>query len=119
MQSYRFNRLLLCNSVILNAGVTFREFTHPHLAPWVHYVPLKADGSDARAVTRFLQANDGVAKAIASNAQQFAKRRLTEDSLASYWRRLLTDFAALQAKGRHKVELGDGFERVHETRREL
>ena len=41
------------------------------LIPWVHYVPLAADGSDADRIIDFLEAHPAEAEIIAENGRQF------------------------------------------------
>ena len=54
----------------------WEEFWYEYLIPWVHYVPLAADGSDGDAVLDFLEAHPEEAKAIAENGRQFVLQRL-------------------------------------------
>ena len=67
------------------------------LVPWVHYVPLAADGSDADAVVDFLEAHPEEAATIAENGRQFVFQRLRMEDVQHYWDDLLTEYATLQS----------------------
>ena len=41
------------------------------LEPWVHYIPMKRDGSDAEEMARWVLANDDEAQRIAERATLF------------------------------------------------
>jgi hypothetical protein len=67
------------------------------LIPWVHYVPLAADGSDADAIVDFLEAHQEAAAMIAENGRQFVLQRLRMEDVQHYWDDLLTEYATLQS----------------------
>jgi Glycosyl transferase family 90 len=46
--SFRFKHLFLCNSLVFHVGNDWLEFFYPAMKPWVHYIPVKKDLSDAR-----------------------------------------------------------------------
>ena len=48
--SFRYKTLFLCGSLVLSVDLQWEEFWYEYLIPWVHYVPLAADGSDGDAV---------------------------------------------------------------------
>ena len=48
--SFRFKHLFLCDSVVFHVGDEWKEFFYPALKPWVHYIPLPTDLSNARFV---------------------------------------------------------------------
>ncbi len=74
--SFRYKTLFLCGSLVLSVDLQWEEFWYEYLIPWVHYVPLAADGSDGDAVLDFLEAHPEEAKAIAENGRQFVLQRL-------------------------------------------
>lgn len=46
--SFRFKHLFLCGSLVFHVGDEWIEFFYPSLRPWVHYIPVKKDLSDAK-----------------------------------------------------------------------
>ena len=48
--SFRFKHLFLCGSVVFHVGDEWKEFFYPAMKPWVHYIPLPTDLSNARFV---------------------------------------------------------------------
>lgn len=63
--SFRFKHLFLCNSLVFHVGDEWLEFFYDELKPWVHYIPVKQDLSDAKELLEFAKENDKVAKEIA------------------------------------------------------
>ena len=74
---------MLCRSVVLNVATRWLEFFYPKMLPWVHYVPLRGDASDAAGTLEFLRANDDIAQAIADNGYRYIVDHLTMDSVRS------------------------------------
>ena len=48
--SFRFKHLFLCDSVVFHVGDEWKEFFYPAMKPWVHYIPVPTDLSNARYV---------------------------------------------------------------------
>ena len=94
--SFRLKTLFLCGSVVLSVAPIWDEFFYAMLIPWVHYVPLAADGSDADATITFLEAHEDWAAQIAENGRQFVLQRLRMEDVQGYWDDLLTEYAVLQ-----------------------
>jgi len=46
--SFRYKHLFLCRSLVFQVGSDWQEFFYHALKPWVHYIPVKSDLSDAR-----------------------------------------------------------------------
>lgn len=46
--SFRLRHLFLCRSLVLHVGDEWEEFFYPSLKPWVHYLPVKQNLSNAR-----------------------------------------------------------------------
>jgi protein glucosyltransferase len=63
--SFRLKHLFLCNSVVFHVGDKWLEFFYDALKPWVHYIPVKQDLSDAENLIQFVKENDKIAKEIA------------------------------------------------------
>lgn len=53
-----------------SAGLHWEEFFYRKLVPWVHYVPVMHDGSDAKTIIQFLQRHDQIARVIGQNGPQ-------------------------------------------------
>ena len=94
--SFRLKTLFLCGSVVLMVDPLWDEFWYGLLVPWVHYVPVAADGSDADMVINFLDEHPQWAAAIAENGRQFVLQRLRMEDVQGYWDDLLTRYAKLQ-----------------------
>eukprot|EP01051_Picozoa_sp_SAG22_P013076 SAG22_NODE_1426_length_4457_cov_8.244149_2_plen_117_part_00 len=88
--------MFLCRSLVLNVAPTWGEFWYSQLVPWVHYVPLKADGSDADDIVHFLDTNPEIAETIANNGREFVLQRLRPEDVQSYWDDLLSEYAKVQ-----------------------
>lgn len=95
--SFRYKTLFLCGSLVLSVNLEWQEFWYSMLIPWVHYVPLAADGSDADVIVDFLEAHPEEAAMIAENGRQFVLQRLRMDDVQHYWDDLLTEYATLQS----------------------
>lgn len=93
--SFRYKHLFLCKSLVLNVNSTWGEFFYYQLKPWIHYVPVAEDFSDAQDIILFLQENDQVAQKIANTGFDFIWNHLTLDSVECYWKQLLTKYAKL------------------------
>ena len=81
----------------MSVDLQWQEFWYSHLIPWVHYVPLAADGSDADAIVDFLETHQDEAATIAENGRQFVLQRLRMEDIQHYWDDLLTEYATLQS----------------------
>ena len=46
--SFRYKHLFLCGSLVFHVGDEWLEFFYSALKPWVHFIPVKTDLSDAR-----------------------------------------------------------------------
>jgi protein glucosyltransferase len=95
--SFRYKTLFLCGSLVLSVDLKWQEFWYGMLIPWVHYVPLAADGSDADRIVDFLEAHPDEAATIAENGRQFVLQRLRMEDVQHYWDDLLTEYATLQS----------------------
>ncbi len=75
--SFRFRHLFLCNSLVFHVGSDWLEFFYDELLPWVHYIPVKPDLSDARELLEFAIENDQIAKEIAERYFKLTFKYLT------------------------------------------
>jgi len=48
--SFRYKHLFLCRSLVFQVGDDWQEFFYRALKPWVHYIPVRSDLSNARYV---------------------------------------------------------------------
>ena len=46
--SFRYKHLFLCDSLVFHVGHEWKEFFYAALQPWVHYIPVPTDLSNAR-----------------------------------------------------------------------
>jgi protein glucosyltransferase len=63
--SFRFRHLFLCNSLVFHVGNDWLEFFYDELKPWIHYIPVQQDLTDARQLLEFAIENDDIARQIA------------------------------------------------------
>ncbi|XP_071487426.1 protein O-glucosyltransferase 1-like [Diadema antillarum] len=94
--SFRLKHLFLCRSLVFHVGHEWLEFFYPALKPWVHYIPVKQDLSDAEKLIQFAKANQKVAQEIAERGRDFIWNHLDMDDVQCYWRSLLKSYAKLQ-----------------------
>ena len=107
--AYRLPFLLAGGSLVLKADSPYYEHFYPSLAPWKHYVPVKADLSDLLEKIQWAKDHDDKAQDIARNAAQFARSHLTPHPVLCYHAQLLDRWAGLM---RGPVEVGEGMEKV-------
>lgn len=93
--SFRFKHLFLCDSVVFHVGNEWLEFFYDALKPWVHYIPVRQDLSDARELIEFAQENDSVVREIARRGREFIKQHLRMDDIYCYWRELVIEYTKL------------------------
>ncbi|XP_041936970.1 protein O-glucosyltransferase 1 isoform X1 [Alosa sapidissima] len=93
--SFRLKHLFLCGSLVFHVGEEWLEFFYPQIRPWVHYIPVKQDLSDARDLLQFVKENDNVAEVIAKRGERFILDHLRMADVSCYWENLLSQFAQL------------------------
>ncbi|CAL1529373.1 unnamed protein product [Lymnaea stagnalis] len=93
--SFRYKHLFLCNSTVFNVGNDWLEFFYPALKPWVHYIPVKPDLSDARDLLLFAKHNQEAVKKVADRGRQFIIDHLRLEDVSCYWKLLLQKYAKL------------------------
>ncbi|XP_779911.4 protein O-glucosyltransferase 1 [Strongylocentrotus purpuratus] len=104
--SFRLKHLFLCRSLVFHVGDEWLEFFYPALKPWVHYIPVKQDLSDARELIEFAKANQEVAQQVADRGRDFIWNHLRMDDVQCYWKDLLKRYAKLQKyKPKHRKDL--------------
>ena len=90
--SFRFKHLFLCQSLVFNVGDgDWLEFFYPALQPYVHYIPLLEDLSDARAKLEWARApeNRDLVRGIARRGHELIRDHLRNEDVKEYWRELL------------------------------
>lgn len=107
--SFRYKHLFLCGSLVFHVGDEWLEFFYSALKPWVHFIPVKTDLSDARDLIEFARANDEVVHEIAKRGQTFIWEHLRMQDVRSYWKRLLKKYAKL---AKWKPSLNKEFQRM-------
>jgi hypothetical protein len=90
--SNRFRSLLSSGAVVLKQASTLYEFWESELAPFVHYVPVKADLSDLVEMTEWVLDNDSEAQRIAQRAHEFVRDRLSMNRVHCYWAHLISRY---------------------------
>eukprot|EP00794_Sanderia_malayensis_P006115 gene6115-6819_t len=93
--SFRFKHLFLCDSLVFHVGNEWVEFFYPALKPWLHYIPVSTDLSDARSLIEFAQANDEVVQEIAIRGRNFILSNLGLRDVREYWKQLLKSYGKL------------------------
>lgn len=108
--SFRFKHLFLCDSLVFHVGNEWLEFFYSAMKPWVHYIPVKQDLSDAKELIEFAKANDEVARAIAERGRKFIVEHLRMEDIFCYWKELLLSYSKLLKFETKQVN--KGFEQI-------
>lgn len=95
--SFRLKHLFLCKSLVFHVGDLWTEFFYFDLQPYVHYLPVQADMSDAQAMIEYAMHPDNAEtiQKIIENGYNFIRENLDFDDISDYWLRLLQGFTAL------------------------
>lgn len=89
---------LFSGSVVIKQETEFPQWFDYMLVPYKHYVPLKKDLSDLRAVLNWLESNDDSAKLIAERTQKFALEHLLPEHALAYFASLINEIGNRQKK---------------------
>ena len=90
---------LLSQSVVLMPPPTFSSWAMEELLqPWVHYVPLKPDASDAEAKMQWVLDNDEKARSIAHYGSLWMQDLLVADADGEIYKALMERYLSLFAK---------------------
>lgn len=95
--SGRFYAFLQSRSLVLKQAL-FREWHEDRIVPWVHYIPLRLNGTDHLEVMRFLtQEEEGqrLAREIAEESREWVGRSLRKVDMQAWMFRLLLEYARL------------------------
>eukprot|EP00112_Aurelia_sp_Birch-Aquarium-sp1_P019170 Seg4690.1 transcript_id=Seg4690.1/GoldUCD/mRNA.D3Y31 product="Protein O-glucosyltransferase 1" protein_id=Seg4690.1/GoldUCD/D3Y31 len=91
--SFRFKHLFLCDSLVFHVGDEWNEFFYAAMKPWVHYIPVPTDLSNARDLIEFAKANDEVVRKIAERGRKFILSHLRMKDIQEYWKQVLKKYA--------------------------
>ncbi|XP_063952444.1 protein O-glucosyltransferase 1-like [Lytechinus pictus] len=114
--SFRLKHLFLCRSLVFHVGDEWLEFFYPALKPWVHYIPVKQDLSDARELIEFAKANQEVSQQVADRGRDFIWNHLRMEDVQCYWLNLLKRYGKLQ---KYKPKLRNDLKQIKPKRDEL
>ena len=81
---------------MLHVGEEWLEFYYPAMKPWVHYIPVRQDFSDALELIQFIHENDALVQRVAQKGHDWVKQHLRMQDVANYWYMLLKGYAKLQ-----------------------
>lgn len=88
--AYRLLKSMLTNSVILRVKSDFIHWCDSELKPGIHYLGIKEDLSDLREKLDWCKSHDEECRQIASAGYQFAKLKLTDESIQEGFIKLLS-----------------------------
>jgi protein glucosyltransferase len=82
---------------VFHVGDEWEEFFYPALRPWIHYIPVASDASqaDLQHLLEFARHHDSQMREIAARGAAFIRQHLKFSDISCYWRRLLSRYAAL------------------------
>lgn len=96
---------LLSNSVTFKPETNEVQWFHRVLAPFIHYIPIKADLSDLMGKLDWAKTHDLQCKQIAENATQFALDHLMYEDVLLYFNAVIKRYAALQNSEKWQQEI--------------
>ncbi|XP_061782052.1 protein O-glucosyltransferase 2 [Nerophis lumbriciformis] len=114
--AYRLPYLLAGDSVVLKQDSGYYEHFYNQLAPWEHYIPVRADLQDLLEKIQWAQEHDHEAKKIALTGQQFARKHLMGDNVLCYYYKLFQEYAGLQVT---EPKIREGMELVEQPSDDL
>lgn len=87
---------LLSNCTVLKVNSPNYQWFYSLLKPWYHYVPIQENLEDLIEVLQFLKNHDDLAKKIAQNGTDFAKKYLRKEFQFAYFLNILKKYEQLQ-----------------------
>lgn len=102
--SSRKRWILMSGSVPFFQQSAVYQWYEPLLTKWVHYVPVDRWFRDLIENIQWAQQNDPQAKRIASSAEEFARKFLSEQAITEYVSIFLQKYADMQRDARHGKE---------------
>ena len=101
--SARWRAFLKSTSVPLKSTI-YAEWHDDRMIPWVHFVPFDATYKDIYAIMEyFLNGNDAVAEAIATESRNWANAVYRNEDMKLYIWRLLLEYARVVDDNRHRL----------------
>lgn len=94
-----FRQLLLSGSLVLRSSL-FQDFWVSQAKPWVHYIPIQPDFSDLPTILLFLEANDHIAKRIATAGQVLARECFGRSGIKAGLLAVLGEYGRMWNDGR-------------------
>ncbi|XP_011311138.1 O-glucosyltransferase rumi homolog [Fopius arisanus] len=95
--SFRHKHLFLCNSLVFHVGAEWLEFYYDTMKPWIHYIPVPKEASqaDLKRLIMFARENDDMARKIAQRGRDFIWNKLRMSDIVCYWKRILQEYSKL------------------------
>uniref|UniRef100_A0A7S2CH12 Glycosyl transferase CAP10 domain-containing protein n=1 Tax=Alexandrium andersonii TaxID=327968 RepID=A0A7S2CH12_9DINO len=93
-------RMFALGAVVLLVDDGWKEFYFDLLQPWVHYVPISPDMSDACDKVQWARENPEKAEQIARNGREFVENCMTESFIDLYVAEMIRQLGELYALGK-------------------
>lgn len=95
-------RMFALGAVVLMMDSGWEEFYFPLLRPWEHYIPVRADASDACERVQWAQQHPEEAERIARNGRDFIQNCFTESFVDRYVAEVIRQLGSLWELGKEK-----------------
>eukprot|EP00408_Alexandrium_pacificum_P060281 CAMPEP_0171163168 /NCGR_PEP_ID=MMETSP0790-20130122/4994_1 /TAXON_ID=2925 /ORGANISM="Alexandrium catenella, Strain OF101" /LENGTH=439 /DNA_ID=CAMNT_0011627845 /DNA_START=52 /DNA_END=1371 /DNA_ORIENTATION=+ len=92
-------RMFALGAVVLLVDNGWSEWYFSLMEPWVHYIPVKADSSNACEVLHWARKNSAAAQKIAENGREFVEKCMTESLVDLYTAEVIRQMGALWELG--------------------
>lgn len=92
--SARLKHLLCLGSVVFVMDRRWHEYWFNELVPWVHYVPVREDGSDLETALARVRDDPALAKRIARDGREKALRLFSRDAVYGYYADAIRKYVA-------------------------
>ncbi|XP_076247010.1 O-glucosyltransferase rumi homolog [Calliopsis andreniformis] len=95
--SFRHKHLFLCQSLVFHVGDEWTEFYYHAMIPWIHYIPVPQDASQAvlEELIQFAKDNDELSKKIAKRGRDFIWNNLKMRDVVQFWKELVKRYSNL------------------------
>ncbi len=100
---------MFSGSAIMKQESPHAEFWYSKLVPYANYIPVSYYASDLLHKVRWARGHDRQVQKIAARAKAEAESMFTDENIACYYLRLLTEYSKML---KFKPSLADGFERL-------
>lgn len=109
--SSRMVNAMLSGSAIMKQESPHAEFWYSKLVPYVNYIPVSYYASDLLHKVRWARSQDHQVQKIAARAKAEAQSMFTDENIACYYFRLLTEYSKM-LKFKPSLAEGSKFERL-------